>query len=78
MATDNTRKPRIPARFSIGDIVEINSKIHFRLAGKRAVIVGIQTNRHSHTMDKYTVCIDGNEAMEVLWDIELERSARAR
>jgi hypothetical protein len=67
-----SNKPRIPARFSIGDVVEIESKIHRRFSGKRGVIIDCEISRHTHTLDKYTVRFDGQE-IETFWDIELKK-----
>jgi glycosyltransferase 2 family protein len=48
-------KPRIPARFSIGDVVEIESKIHLRFSGKRGVIIDREISRHTHVLRILTV-----------------------
>src|SRR5262245_56349677 len=68
--------PRIPARFSIGDVVEIESKIHRRFNGKRGVIIDREISRHTHALDKYTVRFDGLEEIETFWDIELNEWRR--
>jgi len=65
-------KPRIPARFSIGDVVKIQSQIHLRFSGKRGVIIDREISRHTQTLDKYTVRFDGLED-ETFWDIELKQ-----
>jgi hypothetical protein len=71
------RKPRKPCRFSIGDTVEILSTISTCFAGHHGVIVKVVRSPHAHTLDKYTVHLDGLGITEAFWDIQLKADAKA-
>jgi hypothetical protein len=63
---------RVPQIFHVGEKVIVKSTILGTLSGKRGVISHVRASIYAHTLDKYTVQIDG-EPDAILWDIELQR-----
>jgi hypothetical protein len=58
-------------RFKINDIVEINSAISSKHAGRQGRIKKvIPNNRKKQTLDRYVVCFNESEE-ETFWDIQL-------
>jgi hypothetical protein len=58
-------------RFKINDIVEINSAISSKHAGRQGRIKQVIPNRRKkQTLDRYVVCFNESEE-ETFWDIQL-------
>jgi hypothetical protein len=67
------KKPRQPCRFAVGERVEILSTITTRFAGLQGVVCKVAASTQAHTLDKYTVRIDGIEHDGgIFWDIQLK------
>ena len=56
-------------RFSIHDAVRINDVISSSDAGRVGIVLSVEVNRYSRTLDKYKVLIGATE--RTLWDIQL-------
>jgi hypothetical protein len=71
-------KPRTePARFELGEMVEICSSLHTRFSGLRGEIVQVSPSRYATTLDKYLVSLSSSAVptRETFWDIELRKVA---
>jgi hypothetical protein len=67
------QRERVQPRFQIGERILINSTIYSGLAGQRGVVRRVIESRHAHTLDKYSIQVDGREEEIALWDIQLSK-----